>query len=118
MAVCHAISRQVGVFPIRNLLSQFTGSISILAMSACMILAMRPKILETPLGGLDKIYRLHKWFGLKPKDCQLIILYKAFRIVKLVVYGSVVVAALQIVLLENLRHAHYIKSCLNSAKWS
>lgn len=60
MAVCHAISRQVGVFPIRNLLLQFTGSISILAMSACMILAVRPKMLEGLFGGLDKMYRLHK----------------------------------------------------------
>lgn len=33
-------------------------------MSACLILAVRPKILETPLGGLDKMYRLHKWFGI------------------------------------------------------
>ena len=43
---------------------QLTGAISILAMSACLILAVRPKILETPLGGLDKMYRLHKWFGI------------------------------------------------------
>ena len=64
MAVCHAISRQVDVFPIRNLLLQFTGSISILAMSACMILAVRPKMLEGLFGGLDKMYRLHKWLGI------------------------------------------------------
>ena len=55
---------QWGVFPVRNLLLQLTGTISILAMSACLILAVRPKILETPLGGLDKMYRLHKWFGI------------------------------------------------------
>lgn len=55
---------QWGVFPVRNLLLQLTGAISILAMSACLILAVRPKILETPLGGLDKMYRLHKWFGI------------------------------------------------------
>ena len=34
-------------------------------------------------------------FLLKPKDCLLIILHKAFRIVETVVYGFVVVAALQ-----------------------
>ena len=107
---------QWGVYPVRNLMLQLTGAISILAMSACLILAVRPKILETPLGGLDKMYRLHKWFGLKPKDCQLIILYKAFRIVKPAAYGFVVVVALQAVLQEILRHAHCIKSCLNSAK--
>lgn len=64
MAVCRAISRQVGVFPIRNLLLQFTSSISILAMSACMILAVHPKMLEGLFGGLDKMYRLHKWLGI------------------------------------------------------
>lgn len=53
-----------GVFPIRNLLLQFTGSISILAMSACMTLAARPKMLEGLFGGLDKMYRLHKWLGI------------------------------------------------------
>ena len=55
---------QWGVYPVRNLMLQLTGAISILAMSACLILAVRPKILETPLGGLDKMYRLHKWFGI------------------------------------------------------
>ena len=55
---------QWGVFPVRNLLLQLTGTISILAMSGCLILAVRPKILETPLGGLDKMYRLHKWLGI------------------------------------------------------
>ncbi len=49
---------QWGVYPVRNLMLQLTGAISILAMSACLILAVRPKILETPLGGLDKMYRL------------------------------------------------------------
>lgn len=55
---------QWGVYPVRNLMLQLTGAISILAMSACLILAVRPKILETPLGGLDKMYRLHKWLGI------------------------------------------------------
>jgi len=29
-----------------------------------MILATRPKWLERPLGGLDKMYQLHKWTGI------------------------------------------------------
>ncbi|WP_304670387.1 ferric reductase-like transmembrane domain-containing protein [Neisseria bergeri] len=33
-------------------------------MSACMILAVRPKMLEGLFGGLDKMYRLHKWLGI------------------------------------------------------
>ena len=61
MAVCRAISRQVGCI---SHTQQFTGSISILAISACMILAVRPKMLEGLFGGLDKMYRLHKWLGI------------------------------------------------------
>ncbi len=53
-----------GVFPVRNVLLQLTGVISILAMSGCLILAVRPRMLETPLDGLDKMYRLHKWLGI------------------------------------------------------
>ena len=34
---------QWGVFPVRNLLLQLTGTISILAMSGCLILAVRPR---------------------------------------------------------------------------
>ena len=59
-----AFPEQWGVFPVRNLLLQLTGSISIVAMSACMILAVRPKMLENLFGGLDKMYRLHKWLGI------------------------------------------------------
>ena len=39
-----------GVYPLRNVLLQLTGVISILAMSGCLILAVRPRMLETPLG--------------------------------------------------------------------
>ena len=55
---------KLGVYPLRGLLLQLTGAISIVAMSGCLILAVRPKILETPLGGLDKRYRLHKWLSI------------------------------------------------------
>lgn len=55
---------QWGVYPVRNLMLQLTCAISILAMSACMILAVRPKMLEGLFGGLDKMYRLHKWLGI------------------------------------------------------
>ena len=33
-------------------------------MSLIMLLATRPSWLETRLGGLDKVYRLHKWAGI------------------------------------------------------
>lgn len=61
MAVCRAISRQVGCI---SHTQQFTGSISILAMNACMILEVCPKMLEGLFGELDKMYRLHKWLGI------------------------------------------------------
>jgi len=35
-----------------------------LLMSLIMVLAVRPAWLERPLGGLDKMYRLHKWAGI------------------------------------------------------
>lgn len=33
-------------------------------MSLAMILATRPGWLERPLGGMDRVYRLHKWSGI------------------------------------------------------
>ncbi|SCZ52811.1 ferredoxin reductase family protein [Thiohalomonas denitrificans] len=41
-----------------------TGLWSICLMSLAMILATRPAWLERPLGGMDQIYRLHKWSGI------------------------------------------------------
>jgi predicted ferric reductase len=51
-------------FPIRAVWVQYTGAIAIAVMSVAMVLAMRPRSLEHPLGGLDKMYRLHKWLGI------------------------------------------------------
>ena len=41
-----------------------SGYLSINFMSLTMLLAMRPRWLEYPLGGLDKMYQLHKWTGI------------------------------------------------------
>ena len=41
-----------------------TGLLSIALMSFTMLLSIRPSWLETPLGGLDRVYRLHKWAGI------------------------------------------------------
>lgn len=41
-----------------------TGLFSISLMSLAMVLATRPVWLERPLGGMDRIYRLHKWSGI------------------------------------------------------
>lgn len=41
-----------------------SGLFSISLMSLAMMLATRPAWLEGPLGGMDRIYRLHKWSGI------------------------------------------------------
>ncbi|MBS1191094.1 MAG: flavocytochrome subuit of an oxidoreductase [Rhodocyclaceae bacterium] len=41
-----------------------TGLLSIALMSLAMFLAARPAWLEGPLGGLDRMYRTHKWAGI------------------------------------------------------
>lgn len=51
-------------FALRAVMMQYTGIIAIGAMSVAMILALRPKWPEGWLGGLDKMYRLHKWLGI------------------------------------------------------
>lgn len=41
-----------------------SGLLSIALMSLAMFLATRPKWLESPLGGMDRVYRTHKWAGI------------------------------------------------------
>ena len=41
-----------------------SGWLSIAFLSLAMMLALRPAWLEKPLGGLDQIYRIHKWVGI------------------------------------------------------
>ncbi|MDQ2667364.1 MAG: ferric reductase-like transmembrane domain-containing protein [Gemmatimonadota bacterium] len=42
----------------------YTGIIAMGVMAVAMILAVRPVVIETRLGGLDKTYRLHRWLGI------------------------------------------------------
>lgn len=51
-------------YPMRLSLINYTGLIAIGVMSVAMMMAIRPVILEPYLGGLDKMYRLHKWLGI------------------------------------------------------
>ncbi|HAX20552.1 MAG TPA: ferric reductase [Hydrogenophaga sp.] len=51
-------------FAWRSVLMQGTGVLAIGVMSAAMVLAVRPVVFEPWLGGLDKMYRLHKWLGI------------------------------------------------------
>ena len=48
----------------RKQLIYWTGLASFLLMTLVMLLAIRPRWLERPLGGLDKMYHLHKWAGI------------------------------------------------------
>ena len=51
-------------FPYALPVVQLTGILAIGCMSLAMLLALRPRWLEGWLGGLDKMYRLHKWLGI------------------------------------------------------
>jgi predicted ferric reductase len=56
---------QATTFPrLSDALIQFTGVIAIACMSLSLILVLRLRWLEAWLGGLDKMYRLHKWLGI------------------------------------------------------
>ena len=52
------------VFALRAPSLQGTGTLAMAAMSVAMVLATRPVFFEPWLGGLDKMYRLHKWLGI------------------------------------------------------
>lgn len=41
-----------------------SGLLSMALMSLAMFLSTRPAWLETPLGGMDRVYRTHKWAGI------------------------------------------------------
>jgi len=58
------VPQPFGYFPLRHVLVQYTGVIAMGAMSVAVVLAARPKAIEPALGGLDKMYRLHKWLGI------------------------------------------------------
>jgi predicted ferric reductase len=51
-------------FALRTSLVNYSGIIAIGVMSLALILAVRPVVFEPWLGGLDKMYRLHKWLGI------------------------------------------------------
>ena len=51
-------------FALRGVLVNYTGVRGMGVMSVAMLLALRPVMLEPLLGGLDKVYRVHKWLGI------------------------------------------------------
>ena len=44
-------------------LSYFVGSCSVVCMALALVLSARPRAGETPFGGLDRMYRVHKYLG-------------------------------------------------------
>jgi predicted ferric reductase len=56
--------RPTAFFALRGAAVQLSGILAIGCMSLAMILALRPRWPERWLGGLDKMYRLHKWLGI------------------------------------------------------
>lgn len=53
-----------GFFVLRGSMVQISGVLAMTCMSLAMILALRPRWPERWVGGLDKMYRLHKWLGI------------------------------------------------------
>lgn len=51
-------------FDFRALFLQWSGVLALGVMSFALLLSLRPASLEPFLGGLDKLYRLHKWLGI------------------------------------------------------
>jgi len=48
---------------IRDATIQYSGIIAYWMMSLAVILAARPRAAEAAAGGLDRVYRVHKWLG-------------------------------------------------------
>lgn len=64
LAVEPDVFARSGVFALRPDMLQLSGIAAMVCMTAAMLLALRPRWLESWLGGLDKMYRLHKWLGI------------------------------------------------------
>jgi len=54
----------LNIWTARDQLILLTGLSAYVLMALIMLLSVRPKWLESRLGGLDKMYRLHKWSGI------------------------------------------------------
>ncbi|MDR2239453.1 MAG: ferric reductase-like transmembrane domain-containing protein [Zoogloeaceae bacterium] len=59
-----AVFQTTTFFALRDLKVQLTGVIAFGCMSLAMLLALRPRWPEAWFGGLDKMYRMHKWLGI------------------------------------------------------
>ncbi len=53
-----------GAMPADVRLSFFLGSIAALCMAVAFVISARPRLVEGQFGGLDKMYRVHKYLGI------------------------------------------------------
>jgi predicted ferric reductase len=58
------VERTLAPWALRKSLLYYTGAMSFMAMSVGVILALRLRLVERCVGGLDTHYRLHKWLGI------------------------------------------------------
>jgi len=58
------VFRSSTFFGLRGTMVQLTGVVAMGCMGLAMILALRPLWPQVWMGGLDKMYRLHKWLGI------------------------------------------------------
>lgn len=58
------LSLSASFVPTRAALNSLTGALALSWMGLCMVLALRPAWLESRIGGLDKLYRVHKYAGI------------------------------------------------------
>lgn len=64
LAAAPGVFAAQGLFALRVFLLQYSGLLAFAMMSVAMILSLRPRWPERWLGGLDKVYRMHKWLGI------------------------------------------------------
>lgn len=44
--------------------SYHVGALSVICMAFTIVISVRPKLVESYFGGLDRMYRVHKWLGI------------------------------------------------------
>lgn len=64
LAAAPGVFAAEGMFALRAFMLQYSGLLAFAMMSVAMILSLRPRWPERWLGGLDKVYRMHKWLGI------------------------------------------------------
>ncbi|WP_018607981.1 ferredoxin reductase family protein [Uliginosibacterium gangwonense] len=64
MQPIEVLTLSASFLPMRVALNSLTGALALSWMGLCMLFALRPIWLESRMGGLDKLYRVHKHIGI------------------------------------------------------